>query len=448
MTHIKTPRGLARFLPALMVAPVLLVGPQHVAESEGARVTALWRSERALDQYAREGLTIVEGVRGAMASRAADSDSTATVPEVSLGMAESPLDLRWLGDPSKKAIDLKQRRKRRRAGLEVDEEAADAPAQPLVLPSVDGLEGVGPVVAIAPRVNDRVMFGTGMPPTTRWNLALEASRIAGGADEDILGLALAGMGAAKFGRSLEKEPFTSTALFTLQSELLGLGEELRAGRLEELAARGLDAMRMFDPVVPTVAPVGLVARHVVEEGLSVADLLSLSPEWKMESGAVGSRRFGADPFGANPLGWHAVATRKSDALVLSADPLSGESFTLTTSLLVVSNDLKTPAQADIVLGDRDGDRYLIVFNSQQGIYAFKRPGRDMPYETIAEKKEVVIPVGRPVEVKVLWRDHTLVITVGGFELAGIVLPDDAMAGSYGFGAHAGSSVLFSSLKFE
>ncbi|MFT7170415.1 MAG: hypothetical protein ACI80K_003564, partial [Paracoccaceae bacterium] len=144
MTHIKTPRGLARFLPALMVAPVLLVGPQHVAESEGARVTALWRSERALDQYAREGLTIVEGVRGAMASRAADSDSTATVPEVSLGMAESPLDLRWLGDPSKKAIDLKQRRKRRRAGLEVDEEAADAPAQPLVLPSVDGLEGVGP----------------------------------------------------------------------------------------------------------------------------------------------------------------------------------------------------------------------------------------------------------------------------------------------------------------
>ena len=101
-----------------------------------------------------------------------------------------------------------------------------------------------------------------------------------------------------------------------------------------------------------------------------------------------------------------------------------------------------------MLGDRAGDRYLLICNTREGVYLFHRAGPDAAYEAIAEAKEIIPPAGRPVEVKTLWKDHTLVIKVGGVELAGIVLPEDAMAGSYGFGAHAGSTVMFGEVVLD
>ncbi|QDV07074.1 hypothetical protein Poly30_25930 [Planctomycetes bacterium Poly30] len=464
MTHSPRSRGLARFaphfLPGLLVTPVvvpvlvpiLLGGPQHVAEGEGARVTALWRSEKALDQYAQEGLRIVQGVMAAVRAESREEEALASASDpvsvLSLGLAESPLDLRWLEHPELKADDVKRRRRRRRAGLDDDDDGgeggSEGPGQPLVVPSIPGLDSVGAVVAVAPRIHDRVMFGTGLPPSTRAALALEAARalLAGEGEvpADFLGPAIAGLNAAKFGRTLEQEPFASSALADLQNELRGLPEE-GGVRAEHLKSRGSEVFpkeRFFDPYAPSVAPTSLVARHAAATGMSVNDVLALRPAWVMEAGAVGT----------HPFGWQTVATRRTDALVLSAEPLSGESFTLTTTVVLFANDMEVAAQADLVLGDRQGDRYLLVCNTREGVYVFHRAGPEAPYEAIAEAKEIVPPAGRPIEVKALWKDQTLVITVGGVEMAGIVLPADAMVGGYGFGAHAGSTVMFSEIVLD
>jgi hypothetical protein len=440
MTQIRTSPQ-SKLAAALLLAPALFGSPQHVAEGDGARVTTLWRSERGLDRYAKEGLRIAGAVLKGLESRGADA------PVVDVSVAESSQALRWLEDPKAKVRDQKARRKRRRAAAEAEaagEEApdgADAEAalesaqQLLVIPAPEGAASKGSVVAVVPKIHDRVMYGTGLPPATQWALALETAR--GAAPEgDVLGLALGGMQDAGFAHSLEAEPFTSTGLMEYQQQLRAA--KLEGAGSEPLASYEFPARRTYDPMGAIAAPAGLVARHYEAAGLSTEQVLDLEPQWFVEAGSVGKHGYG----------WQAVATRRADALALSVTPLTSEPFTLKTSMVLFSNDLQVPAQADFVFGDVNGERYLLVCNTREGIYFFKRPSRDAAYEPIAEKKEVSIPPGRPVEVEIVWKDHSLVATVGGVELAAIVLPDDAMTGLFGFGCHAGSTVLFSELKFE
>ena len=94
---------------ALLLAPTLVSSPQHVAEGDGARVTALWRSERGLDRYAKAGLKVASAVLEGMGERAADA------PLVTVGIAESSTELRYLEDPSAKKKDQAARRKLKRA---------------------------------------------------------------------------------------------------------------------------------------------------------------------------------------------------------------------------------------------------------------------------------------------------------------------------------------------
>ncbi len=434
MTQIRTSHH-SKLAAALLLAPALLGSPQHVAEGDGARVTTLWRSERALDRYAKEGLAIATGVLKGVESREADA------PVISVRVAENSMALRWLEDPGAKKREQKARRKRRRTENEESPEGATSEPeaasvqQLLVLPASADDPSEGAVVAVVPKIHDRVMFGTGLPPGTQWGIALEAARAAA-PDGDILGLASAGMQSAGFAHALEADPFTSSGLMEYQ-------RELRAARSEgrdpaSLAVYDFPARRTFDPSGPIVAPFQLVAQHTRAAGLSTDQVMELKPEWFVEAGSVGKHAYG----------WQSVASRRADALALSTTPLTSEPFTLKTSMVLFSNDLQTPAQADFVFGDVDGERYLLVCNTREGIYFFKRPGRGEPYESVAEQKEIAIPPGRPVEVQIVWQDNTLAATVGGVEMAAIVLPDDAMKGLFGFGCHAGSTVLFGHFDFK
>ncbi len=427
--------------PAAALPPVT-AGDEHVAEGKGVRVTALWRSERALDQYAQEGLRIVQGVVEGSKRELGEGEV------LSLGLAASSQALRRLQTPEESAGNPKRRRRRKRAaeGQSDGEASSDTELSgvPIVVSGLDWVLGGQPVVAVAPKIHDRVMFGTGLPPVTRWALALEAAHLCE-PEGDLLGLAFTGMTQAGFAKGLVDEPYLATGLRALQLDLRAIhdlssddGAADQASFLARQAALPNERIRTMDRVGPFAATASQLAKHCVSSGWDVPQILALEPQWLVESGAVGSHGFG----------WQAVATRRADAVALSVEPRTSEPFTLRTSVVALSNDIKVPAQADLILGDNDGHRYQLVCNTREGIYLFHRAGPEEPYEAVADRKETVIPTGRPVEVVVVWRDHTLVITVGGVELAGIVLPEDAMAGHFGFGAHAGSTVMFSELKFD
>lgn len=448
MTQINTSRRGTRaaLLVALIGAAPLGAHPaelssEHVAESERARVTTLWRSERALDQYATEGLRIVDAVCAAVpAAEGNPSEGKAPEKRIHVGVAENCFELRWLEDPTLKKKDVRRRRRQRKAGETGEDVGPGAPEQPLMIAGMEALDPAGPVVAVAPKIHDRVMFGTGLPPTTRWTVALQTAFALGAVDP--LGAAYAGLKDASFGADEALlDPFIGSGWMDLKERLLAAGDsqDLQSAALSGLSAACVPPARLvFDSTIATEASVELVARHVLASGMGPADVLAAEPQWSIEGGAIGR----------HPFGWHAVATRRVDALALSTVPRTSESFTLRTTFVALSNDLQVPAQADIVLGDKDGDRYLIICNTKEGVYVFRRPGPGEAYEAVAEKKELIIPPGRPVEILVTWKDGRLLITVGGTQLPVIILPEDAMAGSYGFGAHTGSTVMFTDLNFE
>ena len=417
----------------------------HVAREGALQASSLWRSERGLDRSARQLLEVIAAVDGAGAPRASDL----------VGEGEPPLEVLLAESPAKLA---------RRAGRKGER-----------LQFLSELEGTGlPCVALAPHLNDRVLFGTGLPPRTRRLAALAAAGLlrreagraepawrAAGADQLRAQRGLEAMGHA---RSMAMEPWISDGLLGLQRALAPVAEEERARALLDLATAEVAGREVFDPgggfqQVPAEAARMLLALEAKgespgepsgesEQGGAGAEaplelarraaerLRSVRPRWRMEGGAVAS----------HPVGWMATATQVEDALVLEADPFEGGAFELEASVVIFANSPKFAGQADIVLGDREGDRLLLAVNTREGVYLFRRPARNADYVPLAELHTLEIPPFTEIPIRVVHDGEVVKVEVGGVALPPVRLGDRDLDGAMGFGCHAGSTVFFK--RFE
>lgn len=415
----------------------------HTASEGPFRVSTLWRSERSLDRHAREGLRIVLAVDAVGLRRAARPDEGH--PQEFL-LSESPMAL------------FKQSRLEKEPGVKE--------RMPMMANEVFRW-GPAPAVAVAPRIHDRTLFGTGLPPVTKRVLAMVAARRAVGLtsdlgrklerDERILlegradAWAQAGLERAGFARAADEEPFTSNGIVHLRRDLAGVPVERRGAKLVDIAGSSATNLMRWQGDMPFAGSGGrtagaLLATAEVSETATMAErataaleaLDALSPRWTLEGGAVAT----------HPYGWQAVATRKLDALVLSAEPLDGGPFTLRTKLTVYSNDLKTAGQGDIVFGEQDGDRLLLACNSDRGLYLFRRAGRDAEYEMLAELPGAKVPIAREVAIEIRFDGEVLQIVVGDAKMVPVRIAGRTLAGSWGFGAHAGSTAMFREFELK
>lgn len=381
------------------------------AEGKVFAVRSLWRSERVLDGYAKEGLSICDAVAEAAGVTSRDG-------LLEIGIAPSPRGVLTLLD--------------------------SAPEHALAMPGLPFDERQIPSVAAWPELHDRTLFWTKLPPATKRQLALVAGDMCVDAEaEGRAGLALAaaqaGMEAVGASRPVEEEPWTGSGLAELQSQLSSA--EDAPARLLELAAEaevGLGVPITLRPGQPHAAGAAEMAALLLATagdttpGDLVKEIAAMDPHWRVEAGAAASHEFG----------WCVTATREADGLMLSAAPVEAERYTITTELFLLSNDLRTPPQADVVFGDRDGDRFLLACSTQQGIYLFRREGPGAPYVGLAEQKSARIPVGRRIPVRIDVDQDRINVTVGGVKLDPVRVGDRPLTGSYGPGAHAGSTALF------
>ncbi|MEM9381918.1 MAG: hypothetical protein AAGB93_18325 [Planctomycetota bacterium] len=406
----------------------------HSAAEGPYRVSSMFRSERGLDRSAREALAIVAAVGAASANEGEPFE---------LFLAETPVALREalgdVGGGSSRPIAAVQAFRR----------------------------GPFPAVAIAPRVHDRTLFLSGLPPTTRRLVAFVAARalqpggldLAGEREGGALVLAegrlrlaaeeaLRERGAA---RSLEEDPYTSFGLLSLRRRLESVGPEQRAAELCRIATPGRPTstvpwqggsplgLEPYGAAVMLLAAVDLPDdAPLLDRGEAALERLDgLRPRWIVEGGAVG----------AHPFGWHAVATRRRDALVLSAEPVADAPFTMESAFVLLSNDLQVTPQADFVIGDQDGDRLLLACNAKEGLYLFRRAGPTAPYEILAENVDARPQAGQEFEVRLRYDGEVLHVDVGGAALTPVRLGGRSLAGRWGFGAHAGSTALIRSVAW-
>lgn len=381
------------------------------AEGETFAVRSLWRSERILDGHAKEGLAICEAV-----ARAAGAGARDTLFEI--GIAPSPRGLRRMMDAA-------------------PQHALSVPAAPF-----SGREV--PAVVAWPALHDRVLFLVHLPPATRRQLAVQASSmVLPVAEADSVGTLLvaaqAGLEAVGASRSLAEEPWSSTGLLELKRLLEDTEDDhaLLSRLLEEAAV---------DPSAPTTLPPG--SRYAATAAEVAAMLWSRLPEaslaglqraaessaprWEVRSGAVATHEFG----------WCATGTGWGDALMLSSEPVESTRYTITTEFFVLSNNMRYPAQADIAFGGQGEERFLLACNSKEGIYLFRRRKDGSGYDGLCERKDIRVPVGQRLPVRIDVDEDRINVTVGGVELDPVRVADRPLGGVFGIGAHAGSTALF------
>lgn len=390
--------------------------PQSEAASlhaEGATfaVKSLWRSERALDGHAKEGVAICEAVARATGAGARDS-------RLRIGLAGSPRGLRQIMET--------------------------APPHALSVPGAPFEGGELPALVAWPLLHDRVLFLVRLPPATRRQLALQAAcMVLPGDPSELAGARLAaaqeGLEAVGASRPALEEPWSSTGFIELQRLLRGVedGEQTMARLLEEA---------IVDPSVAAVLPPG--SRHAATAAQAAALLRTqlperslrdlqraveaLEPRWEVRSGAIATHEFG----------WCATGSGWDDALMLSAVPVDSERYSITTEFFVLSNNRRIPAQADVVFGGVGEERFLLACNAVEGIYLFRKRKDGTGYDGLSERKDVRVPVGRRLQVRIDVDDGRINITVGGVSLDPVRVADRPLSGVFGVGAHAGSTALF------
>lgn len=411
--------GLIPITPVPASAPVAVQEDESIhAEGETFRVVSLWRSERSLDRFARDGVAIADAV-------AAAAGVGATEPKLVLGLAESPRTLR--------------------------KATKDAPPQTLFSPEVPFEGAAVPAVSAWPALHDRALFRIGLPSATRRQLARAAARELIELTEPDhprpagrgLFLTEAGLEAAGSSRGIEAEPWCSTGLHGLQLELEEIETvEARVGRFNELVASapawsgealGVKVVTPFAATSADIARLLLEREPGHDAGAAIEGLAELRPRWRIEAGAIGTHEFG----------WHVSATNRADALMLSVVPEERANYVIEAEIFLISSDLRTPPQADIVFGDVDGDRFLLACSCKEGLYLFRRRGPGAEYEAIVEAKGVKPPVGQRLEVRIEVTGDRVNCTVGGAPLEPARIGDRGLGGSFGIGAHRGSTVLFS-----
>ncbi|MEM6672943.1 MAG: hypothetical protein AAF726_08860 [Planctomycetota bacterium] len=422
----------------------------HTAVDGRLRASALWRSERGDDLWARAALAIAGAVDAAVtgAGFAVPEGAAESPGEIELLLAESPNALR-------KAMLLAP------AGFELL-----GKMRPLAVEAF----GVGPTpaVAVAPRIHDRSMFVTGLPPATYRTLALAAANrlvAPASADDEAVRAGRCGIAAHEalmaVDRALpiDQEPFTSAGLVELRRSMgssrvrggtraEGLLRALGEGGFVGFSRTGLEPWAADRPFAASAGDMAayLIAKvegpDAAEAGTRVVRAVEmfdeLQPRWIVESGAVAS----------HPYGWHAVGPGKNDALILSAESRRDEPFVLRTTFIAVANDQESSAQADFVFGDVDGARVHVALTSGFGLYLYHRAGPDAPYVALADRKKRRILKGQETPVRIEYDGEALRIFVGDLEPFGVRMSGMSLEGRWGFGAHGGSSVLFRDLVLE
>lgn len=457
MQHLLTVPVLAALLPLLSVQePRPITGDERVhTVTEGAvRSSALWRSERGLERSARQALEILTAVDGAGGPGAAELAGT-DGPAVELLLAES-------------ASQLGKQGGRRGERVQWDPD----------------FRGTGtPAVAVVPRMNDRVLFGTGLPPATRRLVALAAARRLGAESSaqtpewlssGICSLrAQRGLESIGHARAMAMEPWTSSGLLDLRAALSLVGPSVPGGSSlpggasepagsSRAAARGAELLRiasrdrwnheLYEAERPARESATGAARmlmalereadggeeltHAELAGRALSRLDGLRPRWVVEGGAVAG----------HPNGWMATATRASDALVLEAAPAISGPFRIDATVVIFANDPKFAGQADIVVGDQAGDRILLAINTQKGIFLFRRAGAGEPYEILAEASQFEVPPFRELKVQIDYDGEVLQAQVADVKLTPVRIAERTLDGAAGFGAHAGSTVFFNRFK--
>jgi len=466
LTRVDSPRYSMHNLTTLVAIPALLAvstpqpltsdpgprGPRGAAHAAGQDdeldahgdhfdIFSLWRSERGLSVYADQALDICEEVWNA-----AGVSGEGRVP---IALVEHSRSFREM-DPK-------------------------LPKQTVYTPRLD-VNGVDmPAICVTPRLHDRTHYFVGLPPATRRLVALSAA--AGALGERVTqvspesgprrhrwsgGVLLAAQGgleAAGYAESAAEDPWMSTGILALQTALANLdatpiqldpssdakGVSPRGAGLLKLALaeeKDTDTAITLPSGKAFCASAGEVARMLLtqcggDSEQAVLELSALTPRWTVEAGA----------FGKHPFGWHTAAPRQHDVLMLSAEPLEGD-FVLRTEIYLISSDLKALPQADIVIGDQDGDRFLIACSHKEGLYLFRRPGRGMEYKALTEAKESVVPLAKRIPVEVRVDGEVLTISVGGVQLQPQRIKNRSLAGRIGIGAHHGSTILFKPVVIE
>jgi len=396
------------------------------------RATMLWRSERGLDRSAVQLMEVLRAVDAAGTPRAAASGPDGELVELLLGQNPAQLG-RQAGRKGSKLLW-----------------ASD-------------FRGTGsPALAIAPRLNDRVLFGTGLPPATRRIAALSAARrLAPVPSESVPAWLVEGMASVRAQRGLESigharalavEPWSASGLVELKQHLSAVPQGGRPSELLGLASGPVPDQGLFDPAAPSRQSAAAAARHLLAlahgaaaEGERDLDSLAaaaldrlqgLRPRWVVEGGAVAG----------HPDGWMVTATQASDALVLEAAPAITGAFRVEATVVIFANDPKFSGQADIVLGDQGGDRLLLAVNTREGVYLFRRAGPGEPYEIVTEVEKFRPPAFSEIPIVIDHDGEVLQVTVGDVKLAPVRLADRSLDGAAGFGAHAGSTVFVTRFK--
>ncbi|MGB0332841.1 MAG: hypothetical protein ACPGPE_13615, partial [Planctomycetota bacterium] len=204
------------------------------------RATMLWRSERGLDRSAVQLMEILKAVDAAGAPRAAAKGPDDEPVEVLLGQNPAQLG--------------------RHAGRKGSR-----------LLWASDFRGTGsPALAIAPRLNDRVLFGTGLPPVTRRVAALSAARrLAPVPSRSLPAWLVEGMSSVRAQRGLESigharalavEPWSASGLLALEQHLAAVPQVDRPSELLGLASGPLPDHGLFDPAAPSRQSAAAAAR--------------------------------------------------------------------------------------------------------------------------------------------------------------------------------------------
>ena len=88
------------------------------------------------------------------------------------------------------------------------------------------------------------------------------------------------------------------------------------------------------------------------------------------------------------------------------------------------------------------ERFLLACNSVEGIYLFRRRSDGSGYDALSERKDVRVPVGQRLQVRIDVDQDRINITVGGVALDPVRVADRPLSGVFGLGAHVGSTALF------
>lgn len=338
-------------------------------------------------------------------------------------------------------------------------------------------------VRLQPPAPERVLDQLGMPPRTLRRAAREAARLArleasGGIDAAPAWFAegsaawLAERAMQAEGRSAPgfESPFLGTRLHRVRVALgeqrLPSLEEFLAGAQGLLELQEVDALRelfftflmqsssleawtALGPGLATGLATGQPIENLIAELSTLLDLdqaLDLEPAFHTWlDGLRPLWREEVPSMSVHPEGWIQTPILGRNAACWAVEPAGPEAYEISGEFMLF-RDRTGMGQANVLLGELDGNFIQVMFNTVTGVKVFEYDLESAEYKPITSKGlEIPYPILEWVAFRVWYEDERVFIEVHGQALRPFDVTGRDMSGAWGVGAYKGTSLIWRNL---